>query len=261
MKKVILILAALVFIGSEAYAQKRLTIGDTDYVFQSPFKIFSKTGDTVRVYQDSEYDASGVKRKRYQRFVNDFFVGVGFMCPAGNHDYQSIYYGNSFNFEFGWKFLYRPAKWYGIGTLLQYSAYSYKLKTAGEDVFDLGVATTSGSHYYRTDNIGTGIINRFYLFPGRRYYAKDQVFVELGAWGDYSYSKRLKIKDSSSGHKDKYKYRDGSKFNPFAAGVQGGVGYKCFYLYGKYRLTDSFNHKEVNVNEVERFSIGVQLFF
>lgn len=255
-----MILLALVFICNGAYAQKKLKIGDTEYVFQMPFKISSEPNDTMQI-KKSELDYSNSKKKRYQRFVNDFFVGIGFMCPLGNNNYQPIYYGNSFNFEFGWKFLYRPARWYGIGTLLQYSAYSYKIKTGGKDVFDLGVATVNGRHYYRTDNIGTGIINRFYLFPSKGYYAQNKVFIELGAWGDYSYSKRLKIKDYSDGGKSKYKYRDGSKFNPFQAGVQGGIGYKAFYLYSKYRLTDSFNHREVNVDEVERFSIGLQLFF
>lgn len=259
MKQLIITLVVLLFVGNGAYAQKKLKIGDTEYVFQLPFKVNSNADDSLRAnYNLKNYKGDG---KRFQRHISDFYIGMGFMCPLGNETYQPVYFGNSFNLEIGWKYIYRPARWYGIGTMLQYSAYSYKLKTNGEDVFDLGIATTGGNQYYRTDNLGTGIVNRFYLFPSKYYSAKRQVFIELCAWGDYSYSKRLKIKDFSSDSKEKYKYRDGSKFNPFQAGVQGGIGYRGFYVYGKYRLTDNFNHREVSVAEMDRFSIGVQLYF
>lgn len=262
MKKLLLLFAALFFLAGVTYAQKTVKIGDTEYTFRAPFQKVSSvvrdsSGKAVRIYRGTE----GVNsKKNYEKYVNTFFVGVGFAFPAGGQ-IMPVSYGNSFNFEVGCKFVYRPARWYGIGTLLQYSAYSYKLKPEGKDIFDLGVATTSGTHYYRTDNIGTGIINRFYLFPARKFASDDMVFIELGAWGDYSYSKRLKIKDFSSGHKEKFKYRDGSKFNPFEAGVQGGIGYKCVYISCKYRITNCFNQKELNVMEVPRFSVGIQYSF
>ncbi len=242
------------------YAQKKIVIGETEYILQSPIKIGSSRNDSLRGkditfyrYGDSKYG----NKKGYERFIKELYFGIGFMCPVGGNDNMPVYYGNSFNLEVGSKLIYRPVKWYGIGTIFQYSAYSYKLKHGGKDVFDLGIATTDGTHYYRTDNLGTGIVNRFYLFPGRKYYSSDQVFIELIAWGDYSYSKRLKIKDFSSGKKKKYKYRDGSKFNPFQAGVQCGIGYKRVYVYGKYRLTNAFN-SNISVKEVPRFSIGIQ---
>lgn len=262
MKKFIFLFTLLLLFGSGAYAQKVIKIGDTEYTFRSPFKIQSATrtdslGNSDGNREPSDRYDKNTTRKR-TRYIDDFVFGIGFMCPIGGQAAQPVYFGNSFNLDIGWKFLYLPTSWYGIGGLVQYSAYSYKLKTDGKDLFNLGVATTNGTHYYRTDNIGTGIINRFYLFPARKHY-DNKVFIELGAWGDFSYSKRLKIKDFSSGYKEKFKYRDGNKFNPFQAGVQGGIGYGHLYLYCKYRLTNAFNHQTVQVDEVPRFSIGIQL--
>lgn len=260
MKKLLFLFAALFFLAGVTYAQKTVKIGDTEYIFRSPLKKVSSVvrdscGERVRIYRTTgEYPDY---KKDYERYINTFFFGVGLAIPAGGQ-IMPVYYGNSFNFEVGFKFLYRPARWYGIGTLFQYSAYSYKLRPEGKDIFDLGVATTNGIHYFRTDNIGTGFLNRFYLFPAGKFASDDMAFVELGAWGDFSYSKRVKIKDFSSGHKEKFKYRDGSKFNPFEAGVQGGVGYKCVYIYCKYRITNCFNRKTLDVPEVPRFSVGVQ---
>ena len=183
---------------------------------------------------------------------------MGFACPVGNQNTLPVYYGNSFNLEFGLRYLYRPSKAYAIGTFLQYTFYSYKLDNKGQDLFGLNIATAQGRQYYRTDNLGTGLINRFYLFPhGRRW----QVYLDLGAYGDYSYSKRLKIKYFPDGKKHKYKYRDGSKFNPFEAGVFAAAGWDWISVYGRYRLTDCFNRKTLAVDEAPRLSLGVQFSF
>lgn len=269
MKKILFLFTLLIFLtGSAAYAQKIIKIGDTEYIFRSPFKATSVTKSDTAIVTTWETERKNNTyshekrinrgRKEIGRFVDNFYIGMGLMCPLGGEDHQPVYLGNSFNLDIGFKSIYLATNWYGIGGSIQYSAYSYKLKTDGKDIFNLGVATPNGSHYYRTDNLGIGILNRFYLFPARHLHF-NRAFLEFGAWGDFSYSKRLKIRDFSTGNKLKYKYRDGDKFNPFQAGVQGGIGYGCLYVYCKYRLSDAFNHKAVIIKEVPRFSIGIQL--
>lgn len=272
--RILLLFIPFLFAPNGISAQKVVKIGDTEVVVQSPLKIKSdrnrtdsvivksdtitySSGETVIIKTVSSNKYYNYKRKP-RRHITQFYAGLGFATPIGSENALPIYYGNSFNLELGVRYLYRPAKAYAIGTFLQYSCYSYKLKPNGQDLFDLGIATTAGKHYYRTDNLGTGIINRFFLFP---YSRSRQLYIDLGAYGDYSYSKRVKIKDESSGNKEKYKYRDGSKFNPFEAGVFAAIGYDWISVYGRYRLTNCFNQNEVDVYDPTRLSIGIQFSF
>lgn len=266
--KIILFTLLLLFPGTMAFAQKVIKIGETEFTIQSPFKVITQeksANDFTTLKKDTIINNSELilvqtysKPKSFRHNITEFYIGLGFATPIGSNNALPVYYGNSFNLEIGFKYLYRPAKGYAIGTFIQYSCYSYKLKNNNQDLFDLGIATTSGRQYYRTDNLGTGIINRFYLFPQSR---TRQVYIDLGAYGDYSYSKRVKIKDKTSGGKQKYKYRDGSKFNPFQAGVFAAIGYNWISVYGKYRLTNCFNHNEVDVADPTRLSIGIQFAF
>lgn len=201
MKKIfftVITFAVFSFISNLTFAQKVLEIGETKILLQSPFSVFHKKGtDSIVTYNNGVkcYKSTG-----YRRHINQVYFGLAFVCPTEKDKSLPIYYGSSYNLKIGYKYFYRPTKAYAIGTFLQYSFYSYKLKSNGKDVFDLGIASDKGSQYFRTDNIGTGITNRFYLFP---HSYKSQVYLELGVWGDFSYSKRLKIKDFSEGHKEK----------------------------------------------------------
>jgi hypothetical protein len=102
--------------------------------------------------------------------------------------------------------------------------------------------------YFRTDNIGTGLTQRVRLFP--------RFWVEGTLYGDWAYSKRYKVKSRVDGSKEKEKYRDGVKFNPFGAGAQAGVRWSNTTLYARYRLTNFFNPDYIP-QEVPRLSIGL----
>lgn len=229
MKKIVLLLFTVCLFGS-VNAQKRiLSIGEYDLYIGGQAETYAN------IFKPHVY---------YEKFF-----GFGFATPIGNEKVLPIYYGNSFNLEIGKSAYYRASKFYSIGTMCKWNTYSYKLKNEGKDTFGLGVATTEGRHFFRTDNIGTGIINRFHF--------SRCVYMDLTLWGDLVYSKRLKIKYKGDDGKKKWKYRDGSKFNPFAAGLQIGIGYYNYSFYLRYRLTNCFN-KDLGVLEPTRYSIGIR---
>jgi hypothetical protein len=231
MKKVLLFFVIMCIVNTISAQKRKIRIKDLEITFGYEDKI--KKGEVFSPY-----------------WYKNTFIGLGFALPINTNQYLPTYYGNSFNLEIGKQYLYRAGRFYSIGTMFKWNCYSYKVKTEGKDTFGLDVATTEGRHFYRTDNLGTGIINRFHF---SRY-----VYLELTAWGDYSYSKRLKIKYRGDDGKKKWKYRDGSKFNPFAAGLQGGVGYKNTLIYLRYRVTNCFN-PNLEIPEVSKYSIGVRV--
>lgn len=259
---IIAISIALTVMPEKAGAQKKLKIGGTEIVLQSPLKFekdipvdTSEVVVTVEVVDKAGKVEKTTTRKKYpnyRRYYTDFYYGMGLATNAsfgGEKYYPSVQYGNSMDIMTGLKFFYRPARWYAVGTQIQYSFYSYRIDGAaqagfiGEDVPGIIQA-----EYFRSDNIGTAWLNRFIIH--RRF------FIELGVYGDYSVSKRFMLKTNEG----KVKYRDAKRFTPLQAGLQASINVGCFSLYTKYRLTDMFNHEYISC-EPPRLNVGAMLTF
>lgn len=245
---------------------KKVKIGETVFEIQSPVRISSDPEwNTYSLPTDSVEKVSYVEKKSTHkkhfigRSFSQLYAGYGVPVRTGNEPTLSIFYPNSFSLYVGQRFFYRPVRHYAIGTFWQYTCYSYRINNkTGADIFGFNPPSPLTREYFRTDNLGTGLINRFYLFkisPHRR------LVLDLGAYGDYAYSKRYKVKYNIDGVKGKEKYRDSNKFNMFEAGLHAGIRVGCFSLYGRYRLTDFFNDQEIAVAEPPRLTIGIELQF
>jgi hypothetical protein len=245
MKKLALAAACLI-ITMSSNAQTFVKIGDLEFALKSPITISKDTNSKEQCFNHE---------KGYKTMFDEFYLGFGLSVNTTEEQYLPVYYGNSYNLEFGWKYMYRPSKNYAIGTLLHYTSNTFKLTPEAIDgEFFQEVGGEPYKMYFRTDNIGTGIINRFYLYSGHK--AKP-VYIEFGGYADYLFSKRYKVKTVIDGDKEKYKFRDGSKFNPFEAGLQGGIGLRGIQIYAKYRMTDYFSSNYA-IPEVPRWTLGVQ---
>jgi len=255
LNKTILFLAAIM-LCSMAVAQNqsqteptRIRIGETIITLQSPLRVQSaeldsaemSTGIITRTFSHSSH-------RKYPRYYNELFFGFGFAVPQRGTGYLSVHSGNSFNLEVGNRYLYRPSRHYAIGTFLQYSCYSYRLIDASEMFMGTIPEGDIYREFFRTDNLGTGVIQRVRLFR----------FTQLEAivYGDWAYSKRIVVKSRVNNHKEKTKYRDDLKFNPFGAGVQVGVRHQGTTIYARYRLTNFFNPDLIST-EMPRLSIGI----
>lgn len=245
MKK-LLIATVCLFAAINLNSQTIVKIGELEFALKSPISVSKDTTVTHRSF---------VNEKGFSTRFEEFYIGTGLSVNTTEESYLPVYYGNSYNLEMGWRYMFRPVKGYAIGTLFRYTSNTFKLTPEAVDgEFFPEVAGDVYKRFFRTDNIGTGIINRFYLFSGKR---SRPVYIEAGAYGDYIFSKRYKVKSRIDGEKAKYKFRDGSKFNPFEAGLQGGLGFRDAFVYVKYRMTDYFN-KDYSMPEVPRWTLGVQ---
>ncbi|MDP3398211.1 MAG: hypothetical protein Q8S23_03620 [Bacteroidales bacterium] len=255
----IILPVALLLIHTQAASQTVVKIGEAEIAIQSPISIKKKETPANVNERDVSFgrsDRFGVtKSKHYPRSYEDFFVGIAMAVPLRNQEYLPMHYGSSHSIEVGFKYFYRPAARYAIGTLWQYSFYNYKLKdAAANETFVSNVPGEIRSESFRTDNLGTGIINRFYLFPMQN----KPFMLDLGGYVDFSYSKRYHVKTIENGKDTKHKYRDGSKFNPIQAGLYGAITKGSYSLFAKYRLTNLFNPDAIPL-ELPRLSMGVQI--
>ncbi len=248
----------LILSGEKIYSQTVVKIGEAEIAIQSPISVRKRDTTQVNFYQNEtkpQSGATGVKKARYPRNSQEFFIGIGMAVPTSNEEFLPMHYGNSYSLEAGFKYFHRTGSRYAIGTTFQYTCYTYKTKgAAADETFFSNIPGEVKKEYFRTDNLGTGIINRIYLFPmkGRPF------MLDLGGYADFSYSKRFNVKTIENGKQNKYKYRDGSKFNPVQAGLYGAISKGKYSFYARYRLTNLFNPKEVPL-ELPRLSLGLQI--
>ncbi|MDP3452749.1 MAG: hypothetical protein Q8R90_07320 [Bacteroidales bacterium] len=250
--------AMLMMTAERAQSQTVVKIGEAEIAIQSPISVRKRDTTQVNFYQNEtkpQRGATGVKKARYPRNSQEFFIGIGMTVPTSNEEFLPMHYGNSYSLEAGFKYFHRTGSRYDIGTIFQYTCYTYKTKgAAADETFFSNIPGEVKKEYFRTDNLGTGIINRFYLFPmkGRPF------MLDLGGYADFSYSKRFNVKTIENGKQNKYKYRDGSKFNPVQAGLYGAISKGKYSFYARYRLTNLFNPKEVPL-ELPRLCLGLQI--
>lgn len=242
----------LVVVGRELCAQTLVQIGEAKIVVQSPIRVDKQ--DSLNIKDRHNYRRFN-SQKRYSGYsTKDFFIGTSSMLPIEDNNKFDMYYGDVFNLEFGYKYFYRVSKRYAVGSTLQYSFYNYKLKGAAQnDYLGFDVPGSVRKEYFRTDNIGTSFINRFYLFPIN----KRPISLDLGVYTDFSFSRRYVVKSTVGNDNRKSKFKDGSKFNPLQAGIYGAVSKGDISVFMRCRLTNLFNKDQV-AYELARYSIGVQ---
>ena len=242
----------------KAQAQTIIKIGEAELVIQSPLSV-KKSEDTLRVddiWQEERASRSGAVHKRFRpRFSNTMYVGVSLATPIDRDMDLPIHYGASYNFEVGIRNIYRISGFYGIGTMVSYSYYNYKLKGRSfEDIFAITQTNIKGE-YFRTDNISLGFYNRFYITGTKR----PRIRLDVGAYGDLAYSRRYKVKGKDEDGRFKEKFRDGSIFNPFQAGLYGALVFGDWSVFGKYRFTNQFNpNPDLSLFETPRLNIGMR---
>jgi len=225
----------------------RIRIGETILTLQPPLRVHSAARDSLES-TITLFAPKMSSNRAYPRYFEELYIGFGFAVPLRGDTRMPIRSGNSFHLDIGYRYMYRPSKYYAIGTFLQYTCYSYRMKDNASTFMETLPEGDIYKECFRTDNIGTGIIQRLRILRHTQ--------LEVIAYGDWAYSKRYVIKSRVNHHKDKTKYRDDTKFNPFGAGVQAGIRFRGTTLYARYRLTNFFNPDYITP-EVTRLSIGI----
>ncbi|NCB18491.1 MAG: hypothetical protein EOM61_02590 [Bacteroidia bacterium] len=81
--------------------------------------------------------------------------------------------------------------------------------------------------------------------------------LDIGGYVDFAFSKRYNVKTIENGDKEKYKYRDGSMFNPIQAGIYGAVTVDEYSVFVRYRATNLFNPDKIAM-ELPEWTIGLR---
>ena len=143
---------------------------------------------------------------------------------------------------------------YAFGISAQYTHYDYR----GSGLAARGIITqyphnaVISREIFKTDNIGIGVYNRFYIS------LRTPLYIDLGAWGDWAFSRQYKVKYYIGDYKEVDHYRDGEKFLPLQGGVYAAVGVNLFSIYCKYRFTHWFSHSVLPM-EPPRLQIGLMI--
>lgn len=245
--------AVLLSVSGMAYAQADIEIGKTTIRLQSPVKVYTpKDNDDCRVRDNME---SGRSRRHVSEYMNVFF---GFSFPLEGCSYEPtplmpVKYGNSFEITFGLKQWFQAGH-YAFGLSFQYSHYDYRGKGLASSglITQYPAGTIVNREIFKTDNFGLGLYHRFYFS------LRSEVYMDLGAWGDWAFSRQYKVKYFLGDSKEVDHYRDGDKFLPLQGGVYAALGINVFSVYCKYRFTNMFRHSSLPY-EPPRMSIGLMI--
>jgi hypothetical protein len=268
MKKLIIILFCTACISVSAIAQsdvRGVRIGNMEIVVR-------KAGnDTVaQIIVDEPCPPSKKKTQswtwkyeRNERNISDGFCGIGFILPDNSSGYYKMG-GSGFNLDMGGSHRYHLARWLALGGTMQYSFYSYKLRDAASTLpfWEEITGVPFDRHdlrkqVFRSHNIAAGPFMRLYLVPSSRPKKNDGFYIDLGAQGDFAFSKYYKIKTRSG---EKHKYRDGHVFNPFTASAIARLGFcNDWAIFARYRFTDAFNFSVLPI-DLPPVTIGIQIF-
>ena len=262
MKKLIITILCVICISVTAIAQTGVRIGNMEFVIRNTGSdtITQITIDEPCPPCPSENETR--PKTTYKSRVSDGYCGFGFILPDNANDYYTVQGGNSFNLDIGGERRYHLTRRLAVGGLSQYSFYNYRLKpvtptylneVVGRDINPDDII----KQVFRSHNLAAGVFARFYLSPPKPN-GRGGMFMEAGAQGDFAFSKYCKLKLRPSG---KEKYRDGYVFNPFTASATARVGWGSTVVFARYRFTDVFNKKELQMPmDLPRVTIGLQFF-
>jgi len=271
MKKLVTIFC-ITCISVSAIAQSGVRIGN--------YEIFVKKAEkdsTIQVFVEddpcppcpSENETRSKPKNTFKKYnKSNGFAGIGFILPDNGSGYYTTLGGNSLNIDVGNMFRYHLSRRFALGNTFQYSYYNYKLKLSEpvylEEVFKNKSFEKDDidKQVYRSHNLAASVFTRFYLIPPQNR-GNDGLYIDLGAQGDFAFSKYCKLKTHSEG---KYKYRDSEAFNPFSASAIVRIGWINFPVRGnscaffaRYRFTDVFNSKVLPM-DLPPITIGMQFF-
>jgi hypothetical protein len=277
MKKFITIFLCTTCISVSAIAQSGVRIGNMEFTVRKNSEqdtmvqiVLRNTNPPSPSENKTSTEPSPTKSaNKFKKYNSSrFYWGIGFIIPDNfikpdnRSDYYTILGGQSYNFDMGWMRRYHISRRFAVGGTLHYSFYNYKLwnvanePTLSEDLLNISFDNNEiRKQVFRSRNIVTGVFTRFYLSPPHGH-NKGGLFVDLGAQGDFAFSKFYKIKTHTG---VKSKQRDGYAFNPFTASAIARVGRGSVAVFARYRFTESLNPRALPL-DLPPITIGIQLF-
>ena len=268
MKKLITVFC-ITCISLGAIAQSGVRIGNMEFIYR---KAGSDTITQITVDEPcppcppengtsskSKSNNRGMYINNHSISIFDGYVGIGFILPDNGNDYYAVLGGNSINIDVGGERRYHLSRRFAVGGMTQYSFYNYKLRPVEQPLLEMGILSDFNvrKQVFRSHNLAMGVFTRFYLSPPRTNSGKRGIYADIGAQGDFVFSKYCKLKTQDP--KGKKKYRDTYVFNPFTASATARIGWGSYTVFARYRFMDAFNAKALPM-DLPPFTVGIQLF-
>ena len=251
------VFASISLSGTGLSAQSVINLGKTKVELQSPLKIKKEDDRLYSEPQVINYGEKGEKKKKWHKYeYTTMIVGFGFPIRT-EQGTMPIFYGNSYYLDLGLRQIWRVASHYSLTASAKYTFYNYRTFgiTESGKIISIPEEYDIKKEFFRTDNLGADLGNRIYLNT-----SGTDIFIDFGVYGEWAFSRRMKVKSTLNGNRQKNKMKDGNLFCPLQGGVYGGIGIGSFIITGKYKLTNSFNHDRYAM-EPDRLSLGVTLEF
>ncbi len=186
-----------------------------------------------------------------------FYIGFGFIGGDNNGAGNDIVLGKSTNFVFGYRYKLKICKHYAIGYDLAFNSYTFALEQKKGKIFPDTILHNKKEtfSYY---NVGLSPYMRFNY--GRRGNSIGK-FIDLGAYGDWTYTARTFAKDKvENGNIVKITTSNLKYINSFNYGALVRIGFNRWVIFGSYRLSDIFKTSDTyNFSELPRTTLGLQV--
>ena len=189
------------------------------------------------------------------RSFHHFYVSYGFLADKAEKG-AGIKYGNSSDYNIGYRYKLRLSNHYAIGTDLWWGAYTYNLKQNKAKVLPDTLLNNKESMTF--SNLSLGIYNRINF--GKRGNNVGNFF-DFGAFGQYTYKLTHYTRNKMANGNIVQTHTTGlNYYTPLNWGLMARIGFNRYIINATYRMSNNFK-SSFNYPELSRLSIGAQIGF
>lgn len=198
---------------------------------------FEARSQTYLLEQDVNNDTLAPVFGPQRKFEMATYIGLGWMAGKGGYSaLDDIHYGRSWQYREGIWLRRKINRHYAVGTYLEYSRESFRLKNhTAPDVRD-SIDTKWTKQV--NNQIAVGVFNRIYFKSHR-------LFLDLGAFGGFDVLPRLitEVKPAGAGYEyKKVVYNRPDNMNRLHYGLDARFTFSSVAVYGKYRLSEIYKN-------------------
>lgn len=196
------------------------------------------------------------------RHFGHLYFGFGFAASPAEEGAE-VKYGNSANFDFGYRYKYKICNLYSIGADLSLTSYMYRLKR-DEDTKILPGEMEHNKERIDTWGVKLEIYERFNFGKRGNHIGN---FIDLGVYGSYFMYTRHYTMDKNPDDYPGLKKREVTEtgldyMENMEYGVSARVGHGNWVLFGRYRLSDLFKTPDIPADkfpELPALQVGVEI--
>lgn len=196
------------------------------------------------------------------RHFSHLYFGFGF-AASGAEKGAEVKYGNSANFDFGYRYKFKVCNYYALGADLSFSSYMYRLKQDSVSK----ILPDAEEHDKERIDIGALKLEIYQRFNFGRRGNHVGNYLDVGAYGSYFLYTRHYTMDKKpfADLKKREVTETGLEYmENMEYGISARMGHGRWVLFGRYRLSDLFKTSKFYNNnlkypELPSLQIGIEV--